>query len=293
MGEMSPAALATAMLSLGPFTKMSQEDYRILLAHMLETSQLERTERGGIIIGREGEREVNSYKFLSVFEQPEELLVKDESRTIGTVDKEYPVGTRFALAGMTWETIDINVKSKVIFVKRVPGISLVDWDVSFEVDMHTVLLQKMRHILAGDDEYPYLSERCRERLQEIRYITQNCGILENLVTQLSELKSAIFPWVGTRQIRTLHYALTAAGIKNTHPWITSPYLEAKYSGSAGELTQRIHDVLHTAPNMYDWHIEAVVKGKYNQHIPPQLLKKQFIEDYLDWQGLVSSLNTAP
>jgi len=30
------------------------------------------------------------------------------------------------------EVLDVNEKSKVIFVKRVPGISLVEWDVDFE-----------------------------------------------------------------------------------------------------------------------------------------------------------------
>jgi ATP-dependent Lhr-like helicase len=287
---MSPAALASAVLSMGAFNKVSQDDFRVLLSHLLNESQLEKTERDGIIIGREGEKQVNSYRFLAVFEQPEELLVKDENRTIGTVDKVYPVGTRFALAGMTWETVDVNEKSKVLFVKRVPGISLVDWDVSFEVDMHTVLLQKMRHVLVCDDDYPYLSQRCRERLFEIRYITRGCGILENVVTQLSELRCAIFPWVGTRQLRTLHYALTAAGLQNTHPWITAPHLEAKWAGSAGELDAILSQVLSTQQNMYDWHIEAVVKGKFNEFVPPVLLKKQFIEDYLDWDGLTKDLN---
>ena len=98
-GESSPAALAQALLSLGCFKHIPQEDYRKLLEYLINTEQLERTERSGIIIGREGEKVVNSHKFLTVFIAPEYLLVKDENRTIGTVDKIYPVGTRFALAG--------------------------------------------------------------------------------------------------------------------------------------------------------------------------------------------------
>ncbi|MDD3972742.1 MAG: DEAD/DEAH box helicase, partial [Clostridia bacterium] len=205
-GEMSAAALAQDILTLGCFKHISQDDYKYLLTHLLEIEQLQKTEQGGLIIGREGEKIVNSHKFLTVFITPEYLLVKDENRTIGTVDKVYPVGVRFALAGLTWETVDVNVKSKVIFVKRVPGISVVDWDIDFKNNLHTVLVRKMRSVLLSDDSYPYLSERCKERLAEIRYITRNSGILDNLVTPLSDKKYAVFPWVGTRQLITLNYA---------------------------------------------------------------------------------------
>ena len=289
-GEVSAAALAQAMLSLGCFRHIPQEDYRLLLAHLIETSQLERTERGGIIIGREGEKSVNSHKFLTVFLAPEYLLVKDENRTIGTVDKVYPVGIRFALAGMTWETVDVNEKSKVIFVKRVPGISVVDWDVEGEIDIHTHLAQKIRSVLECDNMYPYLSTRCRERLSEIRYIARNSGILQNLVTPLSAKKFAIFPWVGTRQLFTLHYAISHGKTKNRLPWMTCPYLEAQFGGTAEELEEKIYQIISSDLNMYDLPLpeNAQVKGKYNEFIPQKLLRKQFIEDYLDWDGLKSA-----
>ncbi|MCL1787605.1 MAG: DEAD/DEAH box helicase [Defluviitaleaceae bacterium] len=286
-GELSPAALAQAVLSLGSFNHVTQEDYRALLSHLLKIEQLEKTERGGIIIGREGEKVVNSHKFLTVFIAPEYLLVKDENRTIGTVDKVYPMGTRFALAGRTWETVDVNAKSKVIFVKSVPGISLVDWNVDFEVDIHTVLVQKVRSILAMDDGYAYLSNRCIDRLGEIRYIARNSGILDTLVTPLAGKKFAIFPWVGTRQLITLHYALLHRRVVNRLPWMSCLYLEAQFEGSAQELEAIIYEILNSNLNLYDLPLpeKVQVPGKYNEFIPQTLLKKQFVEDYLDFEGL--------
>ena len=290
-GELSPAALAQDILTLGSFRHISQDDYRQLLAWLVETDQLERTERGGLIIGREGEKVVNSHKFLTVFLSTDYLLVKDENRTIGTVDKVYPVGTRFALAGMAWETVDVNEKSKVIFVKHVPGISLVDWDVDFDVELHTVLVRKIRGVLLSDEQFPYLSPRCAERLAEIRYISRNSGILENLVTPLSGKKFAVFPWVGTRQLFTLHYALLHRKIKNRLLWITSVYLEVVFSGTAAELEAIIHDILQSDLNLYELPLpeNTQVRGKYNEFIPQNLLRKQFIEDYLDFEGLRRAL----
>ena len=286
-GELSPAALAQALLTLGCFEKISQADYQQLLAHLIDIQQLERTERGGLIIGREGEKVVNSHKFLTVFLAPEYLLVKDENRTIGTVDKVYPVGTRFALAGQAWETMEVNQKSKVIFVKKVPGISLVDWIVEFEIELHTVLVQKIRDVLVSDEQYPYLSERCLERLAEIRYIARNSGILDNLVTPLSDQKYAIFPWIGTRQLFTLHYALLKRGIKNRLPWITAVFLEVQFAGTTEELTAVVLDILNSELNLYELPLpeKVQVKSKYNEFIPKKLLRKQFIEDFLDFQGL--------
>ena len=290
-GELSAAALAQAVLTLGCFRHIPQEDYRQLLAHLIHINQLERTERGGLIIGRAGEKVVNSHKFLTVFLAPEYLLVKDENRTIGTVDKVYPVGTRFALAGLTWETVDVNEKAKVIFVKKVPGISLVDWNVDFDAELHSMLVRKIRSVLGEDTMYPYLSDRCRERLAEIRYIARNSGVLKNLATPLSDKKYAVFPWVGTRQLVTLHYALSQRRIKNKLPWPTCLYLEVIFEGTAAELEGIIGDILQAKPDLYEFPLpeKVQVNGKYNEFIPLDLLRKQFVEDYLDFEGLVEGV----
>ena len=290
-GELSPAGLAQAVLSLESFKYITQEDYRKLLSHLLDLEQLQRTELGGLLIGRAGEPIVNSHKFLTVFLAPEYLLVKEENRTIGTVDKVYPVGVRFALAGMSWETVDVNEKSKVIFVKRVPGISVVDWDVDFDGEVHTVLVRKIRSILKGEEDYPYLSESCRERLQEIRYITRNSGILDHLITPLSDKKYAVFPWVGTRQLVTLHYALLQKGIKNRIPFPRCIYLEVMFNGSEETLTRVIEDILQSDIDLYGLPLPAKIQidGKYNEFVPQELLRKQFIEDYLDFEGLKSDI----
>lgn len=290
-GEMSAAGLAQATLTLGCFQKISQEDYKRLLQYLVHIEQLERTERGGLVIGREGEKEVNSHKFLTVFEAPEYYLVKDENRAIGTVDKAYPVGMRFALAGMSWETVDINEKSKVIFVKRISGISEVDWDMDFELEFHTVLVRKVRDVMALNEPYPYLSDRCKERLEEIRYVARNTGILNHLVTALSDKKYAVFPWIGTRQLLTLHYALLQRKIKNKLPWVTSLYLEVVYEGSEQELEGVIADILQSELDLYALPLpdKVQMKGKYNEFIPLDLLRKQFIEDFLDFEGLKKDL----
>jgi ATP-dependent Lhr-like helicase len=293
-GELSPAGLAQEVLTLQSFRHIPKEDYKTLLGHLIDIEHLQRTERGGLIIGRAGEQVVNHFHFYTVFIVPEYYLVKDENRSIGTVDKIYPVGMRFSLAGMTWETVDVNVKAKVLFVKRVRGISGVDWDVDFEAELHTVLVRKIREILRENTGYPYLSDSCAERLGEIRYLARGSGVLTHLVTPLSQRKFAVFPWVGTRQLFTLHFLLLAKGIKSKLPYRTCLYLEVYFDGDPEGLEAVIEEILRSQPNLYDLPLPANIQvpGKYNDFVPPALLKKQFVEDFLDFEGLRGILNSS-
>ncbi len=290
-GELSAAMLAQQLLTMESFKAVSQEDMRLLLSHLIEIEHIQKTERGGLIVGRAGEPVVNHFQFFTVFIIPQYYLVKDENRSIGTIDKIYPVGMRFSLAGMTWETLEVNEKAKVVFVKKVPGISVVDWDVDFKSELHTILVRKHRSVLEAEDGYPYLSESCTERLAETRYLTRGSGILKNIVTPLSENRFAIFPWVGTRQLFTLHFALLSKGVKSKIPWDTAIYLDVYFRGTADELTAVIRGIIHSDIDMYSLPLpyDIAIDNKYNEFLPKKLLRKQFIEDFLDFEGLRNDL----
>lgn len=59
-GELSPAALASRVLTLKSFERIDKEDYKTLLRHLIETDHIERTEAGGLIVGLAGERQINT-----------------------------------------------------------------------------------------------------------------------------------------------------------------------------------------------------------------------------------------
>ena len=117
-----------------------------------------------------------------------------------------------------------------------------------------MLVRKVRSVMEQDDPYPYLSDRCKERLTEIQYIARNSGILDNLVTEQSKQKFAIFPWIGTRQLVTLYYALLQRKIKTKIPWSTSLYLEVIFDGSKEELADIVMDILHSDLDLYSLQI---------------------------------------
>ena len=52
-GEMTPAELATRVLTLSSFHLITQDEYRILLRHLIKIGHIDQTENGGLIVGLE------------------------------------------------------------------------------------------------------------------------------------------------------------------------------------------------------------------------------------------------
>jgi len=65
-----------------------------------------------------------------------------------------------------------------------------------------------------------------------------------------------------------------------------------FNGTKEELEEIIRDILESDPDLYDFPLPEKVQidGKYNEFVPLELLRKQFIEDYLDFEGLNEALD---
>ncbi|HMM31976.1 MAG TPA: hypothetical protein PKB13_09395, partial [Clostridia bacterium] len=94
-----------------------------------------------------------------------------------------------------------------------------------------------------------------------------------------------------RQLITLHYALLHRKIKSRFPWITCVYLEVIFNGTKEELEDIIADILHTELDLNELPLpdKVQIDGKYNEFVPLELLRKQFIKDYIDFEGLKNDL----
>ena len=101
-GEMTPAELASRVLTLSVFGRIDKDDFRTLLLHLIKTDHIARTENGGLIVGLTGERIVNSYKFYAVFVETVEYTVRSGSEQLGTIAKPPPAGEKIAIAGHVW-----------------------------------------------------------------------------------------------------------------------------------------------------------------------------------------------
>lgn len=293
-GEISAANLAQNILTLSPFKNIMKYDYKRMLQYMISLKQLELTDRKDILIGLEGERQINHYEFYSVFETAVEFSVMYKSEEIGSVHAKFPIGHRFALAGHTWEVVDIDSKKNKIFVNNVKGISTNKWITPMQVEIHTKIMKKILTILNSNENYRYLGDTAIENLQSIRKIFAKYEIVKKRIIKLSDNEYCIFTWLGTKAIIALSYALEKDGFKNKIEFYNSTIpicIIINTCKSIDEVESTINKIKIGKLDKFAFNIpsNANIIGKFNDFIPQDLLRKQYIEDYVDINDMQKNL----
>ena len=285
-GELTPRALAERVLSLPPLSGLDREAYRALLVSMINNEYLELTESKGLIVGLRGEKIVNSFKFYAVFKDSEDYTVRCESEEIGTITTPPPAGDRFALAGRVWEVIEVDVARKLIFVKAVEGKMEVSWP-GESGEIHTKVLLAMREVLLGDNEYPFLGDNASDRLSLVRRVAKNARLEENNVVHLGGQSYCFLPWLGTRSFRTVKRLLSKYARELGISDIESEgcyYITFKARPEAGDMLNEgirnilLRDGLDKQSLVRDG--ECPIFDKFDEFIPPELLREAFAEDRL-------------
>lgn len=239
-GEMSPAELASRVLTLSYFRWVSQDDYKVLLRHLIKTDQIQPTENGGLIVGLAGERVTNNFKFYAVFQENEEYSVHAESEELGTIVKPPPLGEKIAIAGHVWVVEEIDRRRRQVYVHQVKGrIPAYFGDVAG--DIHPKVLQQMRKILAEERQYPYLMKNAAARLSETRAIAQAAGLPDKQLINLGAKTYCLFPWTGSYAFLALERFLrlkcaSRLGLKNFDS-VRPYYIQFSMDVSEGEFYQ--------------------------------------------------------
>ena len=289
-GEMTPAELASRVLPLSCFHRITQDDYRVLLRHLLEKGHLQRTENGGLIVGLTGERIVNNFKFYAVFQENVEYTVRAGSEQLGTIVKPPPVGDKIAIAGRVWVVEEVDHQRHEVYCTLVKGlIPAYFGDVAG--DIHTRILERMYRVLAEAQTYPYLMRHAVCRLQEARETFQKSGMQNQPLVHLGGKMWALFPWLGTYAFITLERFLKIRcakrlGLKGLSPsrpyWMqfTMQVGEADFYRIVAEEAVTPFDPLELVyPN------ENPVFEKYDEFVPEELVRKGFAIGVLDFESV--------
>jgi ATP-dependent Lhr-like helicase len=296
-GALSPAALAKSVLTLPPFSEIPKEDYAFLLRHLIDIGHIAKDERGHLQIGFKAEPIVSSYRFYSVFTAEEEFTVKYKGEIIGTVSIMFSPGISFALAGKSWIVDKVNEKEKVLYVRPLEASARIMWIADQKILFDTRVMEKIRDVLNSDEEYPYLSKSCKTRLETIRETARMSGIASETVVKTGAYKYAFFPWVGTREMFTLLYAMNLVDNELKFYPKRGMYAEISYGGSAYDLEKIIEQAKNRRGELQKFAVsgalskeakaeyfdpfpkEAEIPGKFNAYIPKELLRKQYLEDF--------------
>lgn len=289
-GELSPRALADRVLRLHYFHRITQEDYRVLLRHLIATDHIQQTEQGGLIVGLAGERVINSFKFYGVFQESEEYTVRSESQELGTVVSPPPVGEKLAIAGHVWQVLDADHKRRLIYCQQVKG-SVPAYFGQCPGDLHTKILTRMRRVLQEDRQYPYLMKNAVARLEQARFTAAHSGAAEKPLINLGGNMWCLLPWVGTYTFLTMERFLKIKcadrlGLRNldsARPFFIQFTMKADESAFFRVLAEEIRKPIDPMELVYPK--ELPLFDKYDEYLPEELVKKGFALGVLDVDGL--------
>ena len=289
-GELSPRALAERVLALHYFHRISQEDYKVLLRHLVKTDHIQQTERGGLIVGLAGERVVNSYRFYGVFQENEEYTVRCEGQELGTIVMPPPVGEKLAIAGHVWVVLDVDPKRHLVYCEQVKG-AIPAYFGQCPGDLHTKILQRMRQVLREQRGYSYLMKNAAARLENARFTAGHSGAGERPLIHLGGNMWCLLPWVGTYAFLALERFLKIKcgdrlGLRNldsARPYymqFTMKVDEASFFQiTAGEARKPIDPMELVYPK------ELPFFDKYDEFLPAELVKRGFALGVLDLETL--------
>lgn len=289
-GELSPRALADRVLRLHYFHRITQEDYRVLLRHLIATDHIQQTEQGGLIVGLAGERVINSFKFYGVFQESEEYTVRSESQELGTVVSPPPVGEKLAIAGHVWQVLDVDHKRRLIYCRQVKG-SVPAYFGQCPGDLHTKILTRMRRVLQEDRQYPYLMKNAVARLEQARFTAAHSGAAEKTLVNLGGNMWCLLPWVGTYTFLTMERFLKIKcadrlGLRNldsARPFFIQFTMKADEATFFRVLAEEIRKPIDPMELVYPK--ELPLFDKYDEYLPEELVKKGFALGVLDVDGL--------
>ena len=289
-GELSPRALADRVLRLHYFHRITQEDYRVLLRHLIATDHIQQTEQGGLIVGLAGERVINSFKFYGVFQESEEYTVRSESQELGTIVSPPPVGEKLAIAGHVWQVLDVDHKRRLIYCRQVKG-SVPAYFGQCPGDLHTKILTRMRRVLQEDRQYPYLMKNAVARLEQARFTATHSGAADKTLINLGGNMWCLLPWVGTYTFLTMERFLKIKcadrlGLRNldsARPFFIQFTMKADEATFFRVLTEEIRKPIDPMELVYPK--ELPLFDKYDEYLPEELVKKGFALGVLDVDGL--------
>ena len=289
-GELSPRALADRVLRLHYFYRITQEDYRVLLRHLIATDHIQQTEQGGLIVGLAGERVINSFKFYGVFQESEEYTVRSESQELGTVVSPPPVGEKLAIAGHVWQVLDVDHKRRLIYCRQVKG-SVPAYFGQCPGDLHTKILTRMRRVLQEDRQYPYLMKNAVARLEQARFTAAHSGAAEKTLINLGGNMWCLLPWVGTYTFLTMERFLKIKcadrlglrGLDSARPFFIQFTMKADEATFFRVLAEEIRKPIDPMELVYPK--ELPLFDKYDEYLPEELVKKGFALGVLDVDGL--------
>lgn len=290
-GELTASALAAKVLKLNYFHRITVDDFKAMLKHLIKINHIEKTEEGSLIVGIAGERIVNNFKFYAVFKESEEYTVRFGSEELGTIVMPPPPGEKIAIAGHVWLVEEVDHKRRTVYCDAVKG-QVPAYFGECPGDINTKILERMRRVLREPEKtYPYLMKNAVVRLENAVKTASLSGVANKPLICLGGDMWAFFPWLGTYSFLAMERFLkikcaTRLGLSNLDSF-RPYYIQFRMKAGEDEFFKVIKEEANKSFDPLDlvYPKEIPLFEKYDEYLPPELVKKGFAYGILDFEGV--------
>jgi ATP-dependent helicase Lhr and Lhr-like helicase len=278
-GGVSAAALFGRLASRGAFQWLDAESFTALLRSLGARDLIEQAAEGSLILGIEGERIVKSFEFYSAFASQREYDVLHSAHLIGSlpaVDPP-PVGEHLLLGGRRWQVAGVDTDQEEIYVVPASGRKRPFFGGSAG-DIHSIVRQKMRDVVLGDQPITYLNSTASLWLSHARKIATAANLNTGVWFDQSANRCLLFTWLGTRTQRTIVLLAKSAGLDASDADIA-----IEFSGDSQHVRSRLRPLLLQRPTSLELAARTPFKErrKYDRFLTAELLTASVAHDALD------------
>ncbi|EBS6147639.1 DEAD/DEAH box helicase [Salmonella enterica] len=266
----------------GPFQKVRIDDFKTLLKHMGEHQFLTQLSSGELVLGVEGERQVNQYTFYAVFSTPEEFRIVAGSKTLGSIPVDSPLmpDQHIIFGGRRWKVTDIDSDKKVIYVEATKGgqpplfggqgMSIHD---VVRQEMLTIYREGDYRITVGDRKADFADTTAKNLFDEGLHCFRNNNLAsECFIPQGQHVY--ILPWLGDQTVNTLSALLIQRGFKAGS---FAGVVEVEKT-TVSEVKQALFSALQEGLPSESRLAESIAEKcleKYDEYLPEVLLTQEY------------------
>jgi ATP-dependent Lhr-like helicase len=258
----------------GPFASISVSEFADLLRHLASeaTKFVEQSSDGTIMLGKEGERIVQSRNFFAVFESADEWRLTVGGRTLGTLPISFPVhkDSLVVFAGQRWIVQDLDEKTNTLFVAPHPGGVVPRFERADGERLHDRLAAEMRLVYLSSDEPAYLDDKGRALLAEGREMFRSLGLETRTFVQ-EEKDLHVFLWRGSQATAVFGAAAAMAGLPGeVHDLGLT--LAKTNSPEALTMLKKLAEADSIDATEVAAFVQNIAAGKFREHVPEHLAR---------------------
>jgi len=287
-GGSSAADTWRALCQAGPFVRVDQPTFMMLLRSLGDRDLIQQSVDGSLLLGMVGERIVNHFSFYAAFLTPEEYRLVSKGRTLGTLPIEHPLaeGAFLIFSGRRWRVLSVDQERKVVELMPAAGGRPPNFG-GTGAPVHDRVRQEMLRVYRDSAVPIYLDERARDLLEEGRRNFAGHQLNRRSLLGHGE-DTLIFLWTGDRVLNTIAVQMRSRGLEVAQDGVAL----AVSKMSPARLSDHLKELVSDGPadgNRLAATVANKWTEKYDRFLWDELMCAQYASKSLDPEGAWEAL----